>query len=726
MIRFHHFLTFAALLASTSLSHAQNVPAPRNLPQARVSPSVAPTVVPAIDMEAITPAEPDLEKPEQMVGTLVLSEMSAPQVLKLLEQMTDKIILRRQDLPVTKISFDSRGALTKREAVLALESLLTLNGIMLTDMGGRFMKAVPAQNVNSHVPQMLSGSTLDLDPSQQIYAKLFKFDYLSAEQGAAPLVQSLVSQNSSVIPFTKSNALLITDALINLQRIETILSEADHPQAVRESIKFIKLEYMQADEMASRIEELIEGPLNSYLEGNTSVTADERTNQLIVITHPGNLDIIMDVIDSIDIDAAPLTASEVFPLRQAKAEEVVPIIEDIISGQEEGREEDAKVARENERDSGNSSNNSNTGGGDNNAPQTAATPSNSPTSSSEANSSLQFSNYVGLSADERTNSIVAYGTQQDLKTLKELIEKIDIPLPQVLIEAVITQVTLTESETSGINSIGFTYDGSTNYLSAISAGTVDGLSFSDGTISLDDPSNFSLTTAITPTDSDSDTRVLSAPRIVVSHNEEGIINVSKSQPIITATVDYTDSDSTSSSVEYRDIGIKLTVTPLIGADGTVQMVIEQTVENVVSYVTIDDNEQPVIGVREATSTISVKDGQIIVLGGLQENTGSDSNTYFPIIGKIPVIKKIFGTASKDYDRTEIIIFIRPTVLETPDKADKISRKYIEGAAETDVINQYIETNTTSDIYLKGSKFEEFDTDEVDSSEATTQARSSRR
>jgi general secretion pathway protein D len=266
----------------------------------------------------IAPAEPELEEPEAMVGEIMLVDDTANQVLTLLEQLTDKIILRRQDLPASKFTFNSRGSMTKREAVLALESLLTLNGIMLTDMGGRFMKAVPATNVSSQVPIMLAGSSLELDASQQIYAKLFKLDYLKAVEAGAPLVQNLVSQNSSVLPFPKSNALLITDALVNLQRIETILADADRAQVIREEIKFIKLDFVQAAEMQERIENLIQGPLNSYLEGNTSVTADERTNQLILITHPGNLDIIMDVIESVDVDAAPLTASEVFQLRQAK------------------------------------------------------------------------------------------------------------------------------------------------------------------------------------------------------------------------------------------------------------------------------------------------------------------------------------------------------------------------------------------------------------------------
>ncbi|MGJ8639044.1 MAG: secretin N-terminal domain-containing protein [Opitutaceae bacterium] len=662
----------------------------------------------------VVPVEPESKEPEKMLGSLTFSDDSAIQVIELLEQMTGKIILRRQDISPAKINFDSKGPISYSEAILAMESLLTLNGIMLTDMGGRFMKAVPATNVNSHVPEMITGSTLGLESSQQIYAKLFKFNYLNAEQISGTLVQPLLSQNSSLIPFAKSNALLITDALINLQRIEEIVNEADRAQSVREEIKFIKLDFVQAQEMQERLDNLIEGPLKSYLEGNTSVTADERTNQLILITHPGNIEPIMKVIERIDVDAAPLTGSEVFQLRQAKAEEVVPIIENIISGQKEGREEDAKVARENETAGNNQNNNRRNNSNNANQPNipgnNAAPAVSSPASSSsvESNSSLQFSNFVGLSADERTNSIVAYGTNQDLKTLKELIDKIDIPLPQVLIEAVITQVALEESQQSGFSSLNFTYDGLTNSLSSIAAGTVAGISFSGGAINLDNPENFQLTTAISTSEdnSDGENRTLSTPRIVVSHNEEGIINVSRSQPIITSSTNFNNSSGTSSSsVEYRDIGIQLTVTPLIGADGTVQMVIEQKVEDIVGEVTIDDNDQPVIGVREATSTISVKDGQIIVLGGLQQNSGSDSQGYFPLIGRLPGVKKLLGISSNKYNRTEVIIFIRPTVLENPSQAQALSADYIEKASEKEVIKEYLKESSTKDAYLEGSKFE---------------------
>ena len=698
MLRFLSIIPLSALFILASHGYAQD--ADRSRARVLASP-------PVLREGVITPAEPELKEPEAMVGEIMLVDDTANQVLVLLEQLTDKIILRRQDLPASKFNFNSRGAMTKREAVLALESLLTLNGIMLTDMGGRFMKAVPATNVSSQVPIMLAGSSLELDASQQIYAKLFKLDYLNAVEAGAPLVQNLVSQNSSVLPFPKSNALLITDALVNLQRIETILKDADRAQVVREEIKFIKLDFVQATEMQERIENLIQGPLKSYLEGNTSVTADERTNQIILITPPGNLAIIMDVIQSVDVDAAPLTASEVFQLRQAKAEEVVPIIEDIISGQKEGREEDAQVARENER--ANNANNR----GNNNAPAIAV---NAPASSAgiiEANSSLQFSNFVGLAADERTNAIVAYGTQQDLKTLKELIEKIDIPLPQVRIEVIITEVALTEDQASGLSEFNAVFnDGVAGKFVGDATGIL-GLGFDGIGATGSNFGKFTLTAVLDIAETDSDIKILSTPTIVVNHNEEGVINVSESRPFQTSSVssnDRIDSDTSiiRDQVEYRDVGIQLTVTPLIGVDGSVTMTIEQTVDTVRTEDVSDTevNTRPIIGKREANSTITVKDQEVIILGGLQENRKNQTTTYFPLIGRIPFIGDFLSGDNVKYVRTELIIFVRPTILRTPGEANQMSLDKIEVIQGGDAVTEFLKTGTAGNIYMDGSHLEE--------------------
>ena len=193
---------------------------------------------------------------------------------------------------------------------------------------------------------------------------------------------------------------------------------------------------------------------------------------------------------------------------------------------------------------------------------------------------------------------------------------------------------------------------------------------------------------------------------MVSHNEEGIINVSESRPIITSSTSFSDSNNnTRSSVEYRDIGIKLTVTPLIGADGTVQMTIEQTIENVVGTIKVDDNDQPIIGIREATSTVSVQDNQVIVLGGLQQNSLTNGNSYVPGFRRIPFIGGLLGADTKEYDRTELIIFIRPKVLPNPAEAQNLSNAYIEKAEEKEAVVNYLDNNTSGDLYMEGSIFE---------------------
>ncbi len=644
----------------------------------------------------LLPLEPTVEDPDVIIDLLLLTDETSIQVINLLEQLTGKIILRRQDLPPTKINFNSRGPIKKSEAILALESLLSLNGIMLTDMGGRFLKAVPASNPSSQVPMMLSGSTLNFTSSQQIYAKLFKLDYLVADQTTLALINPLLSPNNSVITFPKSNAFLITDALINLQRIETILKENDRAQSIRESVEFVKLQFVQAKNMESQLRSLIEGSLKSYLQGNTKITVDERTNQLILVTHPGNLALIKSVIDNIDIDAAPLTDSEVFPLKQAKADEVVKIIDEIITGQSKSREDDAKTAGTQK---------------ESNPPAPEST-TGATLASNGSNASLQFSEFVGLSADERTNSIVAYGTQQDLKTLARLIEKIDIPLPQVRIEAIITEVGLNETQSSGLNNFNILFN-DVSSLTGINGTSINLTQDGFETVNssgLSTPiilGKFSIKGILEIAESDSDVKVLSTPSIVVSHNEEGVINVSQSRPIVTGSTSSINSSGISTSlrdtVEYRDIGIQLEVTPLIGADGSVQMEIQQSADQISNSIEVNNNPQPIIGKREANSTITVKDGQIAVLAGLQQNETNNKKTIFPILGRLPGLKHLLSGSGKEYNRTELIIFIRPTIIRNPDQSEQLTRDILENYEEGSTIEDYLETGTIREIYMQGSR-----------------------
>ena len=142
--------------------------------------------------------------------------------------------------------------------------------------------------------------------------------------------------------------------------------------------------------------------------------------------------------------------------------------------------------------------------------------------------------------------------------------------------------------------------------------------------------------------------------------------------------------------------------PLIGSDGSIQIEIEQSADQIAGSVTVNDNPQPIIGKREANSTITVQDGQIAVLAGLQQNKVDNSGTYFPLIGRLPIIKNILSGTSKNYDRTELIIFIRPTIVRNPSEANDITTNILDNYEEGEIIENYLET-TIRDIYMKGSR-----------------------
>ena len=190
----------------------------------------------------------------------------------------------------------------------------------------------------------------------------------------------------------------------------------------------------------------------------------------------------------------------------------------------------------------------------------------------------------------------------------------------------------------------------------------------------------------------------------VSHNEEGTINVSQSRPIVTSSTSSLNNatNNSRSTVEYRDIGIQLTVKPLIGSDGTVQMEVEQLIEDVLGEVEIDGNEQPIIGKREATSYLSVRDRDVIVLGGLQENRQKLGDGSLEGLGDLPLIGGWFGSKRREYTRTELIIFIQPTILTNPSDAAQDTTEQIDAAMETYALRKYLETSDMDTIYVEES------------------------
>ena len=612
------------------------------------------------------------EAPEQTVGIIRMSDMGTHEVLDMLEKFTGKPILRQQTLPALKINFRSQGAMTRNEAILAIESILSLNGVAITEVGDKLLKAVPSATVRTQAPQMLENNANEFTPSLKVYSKFFKLSYLTPAD-VIPLIQPLLTLGAP-IAFEQTNSLLIIDSLLNLQRIETILEKVDRAQEIETKILFFQLKHASASNVVRRMQSMQSGSLKRYIGTNTSFDVDDRTNQLIIFTHPDNEKLFTDLIAKIDIDVAPLTRTEIFYIKHADATEVTTLIEQIITGQKRSRQERGEKPATQP------------------GPETPA-PTSPPGEAILATAkNLQFSDYLTIVADPRGNSILVSGTPSDIIYLKGIIDKIDILLAQVRIEVVITEVTLSADQARGIDFFGISYN----------SGDLNNVDFNvsgSGTTKLPQAysltgsiKNFSIESVINTAQRDSRVQVLSAPTIVTTHNREAVIRVGEQRPVITSTQsDLTGGSFVRSSVQFKDIGIELRVKPLIGSDGVIQMEIDQKVDSVVGTVTIDNNEQPIIGTRHATSFVSVGDGEMVVLGGLQEFIETKSKGRLAFLGRLPLVGSLFGSSSTELTKRELLIFIRPTIITNTRDAHQDALENISKLQDKESLEEYLES-----------------------------------
>lgn len=661
-------------------------------PSARPTPPPPPTFTPPpMDManEGVVSFAHGL-KPTDPIQNLVLVDNSLDQVFRLLEELTGKMVLTQENLPSPRINFNSRGDLNRQEAVLALETILSLNGISISSMGDKFLKATPVTSIRYQAPDLLMGSTLTEQPSQRYYAKIFKINHLGLDD-VAQIVNTVMTPGlASQLVMRKSNSILVTDTLSNLQQIERVLMRADVPLNLEEKMIFRSLNHVSAQTMKERLVSMAQGPLKRYLEGNTFFDSDERTNQIVIVTHPKNVDLIESVIASLDIDAAPLTRTEVFYIKHAEAINVAKLIDALISRQN-NRKDDAS----NPSGGRNPSQVSGPDGQPIPVPPSLQDMENAMVAGGGVDSqNLQFSSFATIEPDERSNAIIAYGTPSDIRYISSLIDRIDILLAQVKIDVVIVEVNVGNSNKRGIDHFGINLDSAKEI--TVGLNQLVGL---DGAFSTpaDLPirigatlEDFTLNTVFQTAQSDSDVSILSSPTLVTTHNRKATIKAGEKRPLISASSTDMTGSSIRSTLDYRDIGIELTVTPLIGSNGIVQMEIEQSVDSVISTTKIDGNDQPIIGSRSATSFVSVQDGQVIVLGGLQEKEISTSHGRMFLLGQIPILGDwLFSSKREEVKIKDLVIFIRPQVITNAEEANAQAGRSIQIHPQREEIEHFL-------------------------------------
>ncbi len=293
------------------------------------------------------------------------------------------------------------------------------------------------------------------------------------------------------------------------------------------------------------------------------------------------------------------------------------------------------------------------------------------------------SDMTRIFADEILNSVIILATPEDYKLIKETIDKIDIQPRQVMIEGIVAQVNLTDNL-----SLGLSYAFKTQFKisgDSIMKGT---LGLNPGNLNVDSLPTSGFTFVGTVGDdyravidalaTQSRAKVIAAPHILVTDNREARIQVGQQVPIVTSTsYDTTVTSSRTSTIQYKDIGIILKVTPQVNESGLVALDLAQEVSTY-STIELGLNETTIIlNKAEATTNVVVKDGETIIIGGLIREDTDKSRSGVPLLSKIPLLGYLFGNTTDNETRQEYIILLTPRVIKNQLDAKEVTNEYVD-------------------------------------------------
>ena len=541
------------------------------------------------------------------------------------------------------------------------------------------IRILPAQVAQSFAPAGQPSAA-----SAEIINEIITLKYVDTTQ-VVNVVRPLMSQQAQLVPLANNSKILVIDTRANIERLKRIIASVDIIES--DDLDIIGLRYTQA----SDIKTIVMAIYSSYKKlKNIDIQVDERTNRLIVIAPVDIRRAIRALIADLDVELPSSSNVKVIYLKFAKADRLAPLLESIIS--EEGFNPGAI--------SGSSSSSSSAAPNiPANAPEQVRQQAaqrqqrnneqqnqnaDTPASSSSSSTNLSAAAPVTIQADEDLNALIINGPREYIDAVMVLINQLDLPRAQVVIEVVIAEVSNTITRSLGIDSL--IYGPAGGYAADIT-GNLAALANEDGTLdalSILDASNSGILTGIGGASSDLSsgwgflvkalhtdayTNILSTPYIVTLDNQEAEFVVGDNIPVVTGS---TDSEGDPfQTIERQDVGIALKILPQINGDNSIRMDLEQEISSVTDN-TIDAVDV-VTSTRKIVTSVNVRDGGLIALGGLMQDNQSESSRKIPLLGDIPIIGNLFKSQSNNVDKTNLMLFMRPRILK--DDASVASLSY---------------------------------------------------
>ncbi len=568
---------------------------------------------------------------QQPATTLNWKDADIRQVVEAVSAVTGKnfILDPRVTGRVTLLSPTPLGPDALYEAFL---SILQVHSYVAIESGD-LIKIIPDATARQFPSQIGTAGAAGPD---DLATQVIQLRNVGATQ-LVPILRPLIPQYGHLVAHSGSNMLIISDRAANVSRLVSIIRRID--QASNEEIEVVTLEHASAAEIVRILTALTQTQRGDGAPVTTSLVADARTNSVLIGGDKNERLRLRTLIAHLD---TPLDAggdTRVRYLRYADAEELATKLQQHFTGRT----------------------------------QAAAGPASAGASLDE----------VSVWADTQTNAIVVSAPPKMMRSLMQIVDKLDIRRAQVLVEAIIVEVIVDRNNELGTSvAVEGSGDdapiGATNFpdflsgvvqLGSAAAGNLadpsgligEGVTIGVGRIRDNGTSFAAILRAV---EGDADTNLISTPSIVTTDNEEATLNVGQEVPFVTGS--FTNTGGTTGSVnpfqtiQRQQIGVKLSITPQINEGDSMVLEISQEISSLAQ--SAQGAVDLITNQRTVETTVIVEDGEILVLGGLLEDQLRESDQRVPILGRIPLLGNLFRARTTEKTKTNLMIFIRPTIL----------------------------------------------------------------
>ena len=546
-----------------------------------------------------------------------------------------------------KVTVLSSAPMTKSEIYDLFLSVLQVHGFA----------AIPGKEairIVNEVDAKQSASNLsrfkNRPPPEQLITRVIQVQNANALE-LVPILRPLVAKYGHLAGVADANALIISDVASNVRRIERIVRQLDSPS--KYDIDVVQLKHAWVDDVAKLLKDLVPKELGAQAQNNPaygkySVVADERSNRLIIRGDDAFRTRIESLIKKLDQPAKENSTTQVFRLKFADAKDLSKVLKGVLG----------EVAKEQKKGS---------------------------------TSGSQNAQGFAILPDEGLNSIVVRADPAMMRQVDHLIKQLDIRRAQVLIQAAIVEISDNMSKSLGVQlaggdqsnnsvpAIGTNFDNVGNSLTSIISAIAQnqvigpatgGLSLGAGQLNKNGVSWGVLLQALRTS---TQANLLSTPSIITLDNQESQIMVGQNVPFKTGTTTNTSAGLSNpfTTIERKDIGLTLKVTPSISAGNVVKLKVDQTTESIAN--SVQSASDLITNKRQIKTTVLADDNQTIVLGGLIKEDYNTVTQKVPLLGDIPLVGHLFSSTSRQKEKTNLLVFLRPTILRGGTQAKKVTQ-----------------------------------------------------